>query len=53
MKDRAVAVLTVRGAAKMSPEQRRVLAQWLRSQAEFLQIRGSEYSNVFRARYLR
>ena len=53
MRDEATAVLTIKGASDMTPEQRRNLAAWLREQAEHVQRRGSEYSKVFRARYIR
>lgn len=53
MREKTAAVLTVHDAASMTPEQRRNIAAWLREQAEYVQRRGSEYSKVFRARYLR
>ena len=51
MKDKTVAVLTIRRAGDMADEDRRAIAAWLRRQAHFLVADGAIYSDRFVARY--
>lgn len=50
--DRAIALLTIHGAAEMGPEGRVELADWLEHCAETLRKDGHNYSRLFTARYL-
>jgi len=49
---RTDAVLTIKEANKMSTGGKRILAKWLRDQANDLLKLGSNYSPRFRARYM-
>ena len=51
-KEKSAAILTIKGAAKMSPEGRRAIAQWIKKQADALVKDGLLYSGKFTARYL-
>lgn len=48
----SAAVLTIKGADKMTARERRKVAKWLADQAYALQVDGSKYASRFRARYL-
>lgn len=50
--EKAVAVLTLRGASQMTSWERWRVASWLRNQASFLEKDMTKYSGQFRARYL-
>lgn len=52
MTEDSVAVLTIKGAAEMSPERRRDVARWLRRNADFLTKQGDNLDKRFRARYI-
>lgn len=45
------ATVTIRLAGEFSEAGRKKLADWLRSQADMVQVEGDQYSKVFRARY--
>ena len=49
--DRAIAVVTIKGAATMSEKGRGIIADWLRQKADDLEAEGSKYSPTFYARY--
>jgi len=51
MTEKAVATLTVRGAAVATPKGRRALAAWLRKEAKHLERCGREYAPRVSARY--
>lgn len=51
MKEKAVATLTVRGAAVATPTGRKAMALWLRKEARHLERCGREYAPRFTARY--
>lgn len=53
MKEQSIAILTVHGAAKMSPKDREVLLAWLRGQARFFEDNGHSFAKTFRARLLK
>lgn len=49
---KTAAVLTIHSPGLMTPEGRRDIAQWLRSQADFLDEYGADFTKGrFRARY--
>ena len=50
-KYKAIAVVKIKNARKMSPRGRRLIAEWLRKKADDLLIEGENYSKSFRARY--
>lgn len=49
---KAAAVLTIHGAAEMTPKGRKNIARWLERQAKAFMEEGPEYSKNFLARYL-
>jgi len=51
-KHQSAAVVTIKDAAKMTPEGRKAVAKWLRQHAAYLVKHGEEYSSTFRGRYL-
>lgn len=53
MTTKTVAVLTIHEAGKMTKEERKRIAAWLKSQAQQFEKHGDEYCKTrFRARYL-
>lgn len=52
-KSKTVAVLTVNDAPAMHPSTRRALARWLNRQADSLLKDHKQYSDKYRARYLK
>lgn len=52
MKDFTLAALVLKGMAERSPGQRRMVAKWLRKQANWLEEDGHLYHKQFKARYL-
>lgn len=52
MGEKAVAILTLRGAQRWTKRGRKSLAEWLQHQAEVLLADGPQYSELFTARYL-
>lgn len=52
MHDRVFARLTIDDAGEMSEKGRREIADWLRIQADNLELEGADYSNKFVARYI-
>ncbi len=51
-KTKAVAILTIRNAADMTPEGRKAIAAWLDRQKRFFLKHPKELSGIFQARYL-
>jgi len=51
-KEVALAVLTIRDAAKMSDARRKEIGNWLRRQASFLLKSNGEMASRFTARFL-
>ena len=51
-KEKVRAILTINGAPDMTPEGRRVIADWLRHQAKELRKQGDNYKSRFTARYI-
>jgi hypothetical protein len=51
-KDKAAAVVTIRGANRMTRRGRRSIAAWLRKNALWLEKHGRELGPIFRASYL-
>lgn len=51
-KDKSAAVVTIKGAQRMTPKGRREIAAWLRMHASYLVQHGHEYSPRFTGRYL-
>lgn len=49
---KSAVVLTIRDAAKMTPEGRRDIARWLDRQKRFLLKHSQELSSRFTARYI-
>lgn len=52
MKEKSAAIVTIKGAAMMTPAGRKRVAAWLKKQAEYLTKHGKELAPSFRARYL-
>lgn len=52
MQSNVPAILTLRGVAKMTDKQRRILAIWLRQHAEDLVREGALYAQIFRGRFV-
>lgn len=50
-KEKCVAVVTIREAAKMSEESRKAIAEWLRMHADMIVEEGHNYDRVFRGHY--
>jgi hypothetical protein len=51
-RDRSIATLTIRGADKMTAEDRLEVARWLHRQAADLTEHGHRYSSRFVGRYM-
>lgn len=51
MTEKAVAILTIRGARVVSAKERKALALWLRREAKHLERCGKDYAPRFSARY--
>lgn len=49
---KSAVIFTIKDAGHMSKAGRKAIATWLRRQALFLEQHGSEFSGLFRARYL-
>jgi len=49
---KAAAVVTIRGADKMTPKGRKQVAAWLRRHAAYLTKHGKSYGPTMRGRYL-
>lgn len=47
----SAAILTIKGAARMTPKGRLAIAEWLEKQAKDLVTYGSEYSETLRSHY--
>lgn len=53
MSEKSAAILTIKGAGRMSPKGRKAIVAWLRRQASFLAQHSKDYSTGrFTARYL-
>ena len=52
VKEKPVAVVTVRGATHMSRLEHKKIAKWLREQAKFVESKGGELSRRFTSRYI-
>lgn len=50
--EKAVAVITIKDAGEMTADGRKVIADWIRRQADDLERDGPEYAGRFRARYM-
>lgn len=50
--EKSAAILTIKGADRMTKKGRAQIAAWLRRNADFLVKHGDKYSKGFRARYL-
>ena len=50
--EKSHAVLTIHGAADMSDEGRKSIANWLRMHAKMLMREGDNYAKCFRGRYI-
>ena len=51
-KEKSAAIVTIFNAQSMSKRGRKLIADWLRRQAGFLESNGTELADRFRARYL-
>lgn len=48
---KAAAILTIKDAGDMTKKGRRDIANWIKKQANDLEILGDQYSSTLRARY--
>lgn len=51
-KDKSIAILTIRDAARMTERERQGIAKWLRAHADQILKEGPRYSKRFTGRYL-
>lgn len=51
MSEVSAAIVTIKRAGDMTPEGRKLIADWLRERADLLEKDGEQYAPLFRARY--